>query len=304
MLRILASDGMDKKAVQTLTELGCEVVQQFYEVEELMEQVKNFDVLVVRSATKVREPVIDAALCTGKLRLIIRGGVGVDNIDVQYAMDHGIVVCNTPNASSASVAELAIGHMFAVARFIGIANATMREGKWEKKSYKGTEIAGKTVGLVGMGRIAQETARMARALGMHVMYTNRSGPKKEHEPCVHRDMDALLAKADYVSLHMPAQKGCPPLVNRDFIGKMKDGAVLINTARGSLVDEEALLDALDSGKLSGAGIDVYQEEPCLNQRLIHHPKVSMTPHVGGSTKEAQTRIGEEIVAHIRREFNI
>ncbi len=303
MLRVLAADGMEKGAVKELRGLGFEVVEQFYEPEVLKEQVKEFDVLVVRSATKVREPIIDAALTTKRLRLIIRGGVGVDNIDVAYAREHGIEVCNTPNASSVSVAELAIGHMFSVARFIGIANYTMREGKWEKKAYKGTELTGKTLGLIGIGRIAQETAKRANALGMKVIYTNRSGHKPEYEPYVRYELDELLAASDYVSLHTPGPKGSPPILSEEKLALMKKGAALINTGRGNMVDTSALLDALDEGRLSGYGVDVYAEEPCNDERLLHHPKVSMTPHVGGSTVEAQERIGEEIVAHIRRVFN-
>ena len=304
MLRVLASDGMEKNAVKALQELGCEVVEQFYEPEALMEQVKGYDVLVVRSATKVREPIIDAARQTGRLKLIIRGGVGVDNIDVAYARDNGIEVCNTPEASSASVAELAIGHMFSLARFIGIANVTMRQGIWEKKAYKGTEIAGKTLGLIGIGRIARETGKRAAALGMNVIYTNRSGHQPEYDPYVRYELDELLAKSDYVSLHTPGPKGSPPILSAEKIAMMKDGAILINTGRGNMVDTEAVLDALDSGKLRGYGADVYVEEPCKDERLLTHPKVSMTPHVGGSTVEAQRRIGEEIVAHIRRVFRI
>lgn len=304
MLRVLASDGMEKGAVKTLEALGMEVVQQFYEPDELKEQVKEFDVLVVRSATKVREPIIDSALTTGRLKLIIRGGVGVDNIDVAYAREHGIEVCNTPNASSASVAELAIGHMFAIARFIGIANVTMRQGKWEKKAYKGTEIAGKTLGLIGIGRIARETANRAAALGMNVIYTNRSGHKPEYEPYKRYELEELLSISDYVSLHTPGPKGSPPILDAAQIVRMKPGAVLINTGRGNMVDTNALLDALDSGALRGYGVDVYSEEPCCDERLLHHDKVSMTPHVGGSTVEAQQRIGEEIVAHIKRVFSL
>ncbi|HPY37569.1 MAG TPA: D-2-hydroxyacid dehydrogenase [Clostridia bacterium] len=303
MLRVLAADGMEKGAVKELRELGFEVVEQFYEPEALMEQVKEFDVLVVRSATKVREPIIDAALSTKRLRLIIRGGVGVDNIDVAYAREHGIEVCNTPNASSVSVAELAIGHMFSIARFIGIANYTMREGKWEKKAYKGTELMGKTLGLIGIGRIAQETAKRASALGMKVIYTNRSGHKPEYEPYTRYELDELLALSDYVSLHTPGPKGSPPILSAEKLALMKKGAVLINTGRGNMVDASALLDALDEGRLRGYGVDVYAEEPCTDERLLHHPKVSMTPHVGGSTVEAQERIGAEVVAHIRRVFN-
>ncbi len=302
MLRVLASDGMEKNAVKALQELGCEVVEHFYEPEALMEQVKEYDVLVVRSATKVREPIIDAACETGRLKLIIRGGVGVDNIDVAYARTKGIEVCNTPEASSASVAELAIGHMFALARFIGIANVTMRQGVWEKKAYKGTEVAGKTLGLIGIGRIARETGKRAAALGMNVIYTNRSGHQPEYDPYVRYELDELLEKADFVSLHTPGPKGSPAILSAEKIALMKPGAILINTGRGNMVDVEAVLDALDSGKLRGYGVDVYAEEPCKDERLLSHPKVSMTPHVGGSTVEAQQRIGEEIVAHIRRVF--
>lgn len=302
MIRILASDGMEKGAIGALEALGCEVVCQFYEPAELAEQVKEYDVLVVRSATKVREPIIDAACETGRLKLIIRGGVGVDNIDVAYAKEHGITVCNTPAASSASVAELAIGHMFSVARFIGIANATMRNGKWEKKAYNGTEIAGKTLGLLGFGRIAKEVAKRASALGMNVIYTDVLPHCPANDPYVRYELEEMLPLCDYVSMHIPGPKGTPPVMNADRIAMMKDGAVLINTSRGNMVDTAALLDALDSGKLAGYGADVYEEEPCKDERLLSHDKVSMTPHIGASTKEAQLRIGEEIVAIIRREM--
>ncbi len=301
MVRVLASDGMDRAAVKTLEDAGYEVVQQFFEAEELKEKVKEFDVLVVRSATKVREPVIDAALEAGRLKLIIRGGVGMDNIDVAYAREHGITVSNTPTASSASVAELAIAHMFALARFLYVSNVTMREGKWEKKAYKGIELCGKTLGLIGMGKIAQETASRAKALGMHVIYTNRSGPK-EALPYTWKDLDSLLKASDFVSLHLPAGKDSPALLTAEKIALMKDGAFLINTARGVLVDTDALCDALDSGHLSGAAMDVYVQEPCRDERLLHHPKISLTPHIGASTKEAQKRIGEETVRIIRGMF--
>ena len=293
MYRILSTDGMAKSAVQKLRGLGYEVVEEFYGPEVLAEKVKEFDALVVRSATKVRAPIIDAAASAGRLKIIIRGGVGVDNIDVEHAKAKGIAVANTPNASSASVAELAIAHMLALARFVAIANVTMRGGQWEKKAYKGVELTGKTLGVYGMGRIGKETAKRAEALGMKVIYTGKG--KAEDVSYEMVDANELLKRADFISLHIPAQKGQPPLVNAEFLAKMKDGAYLINTARGTLVDEEALLGALDSGKLAGAGLDVYVEEPSKNERLLHHPKVSMTPHIGGTTKEAQDRIGEEIV---------
>ena len=293
MYRILSTDGIAKSAAQKLRSLGYELVEEFYEPDVLAQKVKEFDALIVRSATKVRAPVIDAAATTGKLKIIIRGGVGVDNIDVDYAKSKGIAVANTPNASSASVAELAITHMLALARFVAIANVTMREGQWEKKAYKGVELTGKTLGVFGMGRIGRETAKRAQALGMKVIYTDRGSANSV--PYERVETDELLAKADFVTFHIPAVKGQPPLVDAKFLAKMKDGAYLINTARGALIDENALCDALDSGKLAGAGLDVYQEEPSKNERLLHHPKVSLTPHIGGTTKEAQDRIGEEIV---------
>lgn len=305
MIRILVTDGMDKKAAAKLESLGCEVVQEFYEPEVLAEKVKNFDVLVVRSATKVREPIIDGALETGRLKLIIRGGIGVDNIDVDYARSKGIEVCNTPTASVHSVAELAIAHIFALSRFIGIANVTMREGKWEKKAYKGIEVAGKTMGIHGFGSIGRETAAIASALGMKVIYYSASGRQSKDERFeAVSSQDELLERADFVSLHRAVKKGEAPLVTKEFLEKMKPGAFLINTSRGSLVDEEALADALEKGVIAGAGLDVYAEEPSKNERLLQNPKVSLTPHIGGSTKEAQARIGEEIVAHIQRVFKI
>jgi D-3-phosphoglycerate dehydrogenase len=302
MIRILASDGIEKQAAAALEKLGCEVVQQFYEPDELNKQVKEFDALVVRSATKVRQPAIDAALETGRLKIVIRGGVGIDNIDAPYAREKGIEVRNTPNASSASVAEIAIGHMFCLARHIHKANVTMREGKWEKKNYDGIELAGKTLGLIGMGRIAKCTANMAKALGMNVIYTNRSGHRPENEPFSYVTLDELLAKSDFISLHIPhADK---PVISASEIAKMKDGVYIINTARGGMVVESDLLDALDSGKVSGAGIDVFAEEPTKNERLYTHPNISMTPHTGAQTAEAQTRIGAEIVSIIQEKFNL
>jgi len=301
MLRILATDGLEASAVKTLEEKGYEVVQQHYEPDQLGKALEDADVLIVRSATKVREPVIDQALAAGRLKMIIRGGVGMDNIDVGYARDKGILVQNTPHASSAAVAELAIAHMLAVSRYLYIANVSMREGKWEKKSYKGVELYGKTLGLVGLGRIGMEVAKRAEALGMRVIYTNRSGPHI-HVLYEWKTLDDLLKESDYVSLHMPAGKGNPPIIDASAIAKMKDGAYLINTARGALVDSTALCDALDSGKLAGAGIDVYPEEPCKDERLLGNPKISMTPHIGASTKEAQKRIGQEIVKLITENF--
>lgn len=301
MVRILVTDGMEKAAIQDLKSSGFEVVEQFYEVEELKQAIKEFDVIVVRSATKVREPIIDAALETGRLKLIIRGGVGVDNIDVEYAKSKGITVANTPNASSASVAELAIGHMFAIARFIHIANHTMRLGKWDKKHYEGIELAGKTLGLIGYGRISKETAKRAKALGMKVVYTNRSGDQNDPD-FKYVTMDELLAMSDFISLHIPGSKDKKPVIGEPEFAKMKDGVRIVNTARGGVVCEDALIKALESGKVAAAALDVFAEEPTKNEAIYTHPKISLTPHIGASSIEAQERIGEEIVSIIKNHF--
>ena len=302
-MRILASDGIDKSAVAALTQQGHEVVQEFYEPDALAEKVKEFDVLVVRSATKVRKPIIDSACEAGKLKLIIRGGVGIDNIDHVYAEEKGIKVMNTPKASSDTVAALALAHMFSVARFIYIAGHTMREGKWEKKTYKGIELGGKTLGIIGYGRIGQALGRRAQALGMTVLaYDIYKIPELENENMQYVEMEELLANSDFISLHTPSIDG-KPFINADTISKMKDGVVIINTSRGNNVDEKALLDAINSGKVFGAGLDVFAEEPPKNVELYSHPKVSCTPHIGASTNEAQKRIGAEIVDIIEKFFN-
>ena len=302
-MRILASDGMEKNAVAALQAQGHEVVEQFYEPAELAEQVKNFDVLVVRSATKVREPIIDAALETGKLRLIIRGGVGIDNIDHKYAEEKGIAVRNTPRASSDAVAELALAHMLSCARFVSHAGHSMREGKWEKKAYaKGIEVGGKTLGVIGYGRIGQSLGRMAQALGMKVLAFDIYHVEGiENENMKYVEMDELFAKSDFISIHTPAIDG-KPLINADTIAKMKDGVNIINTSRGANIDEAALLEALNSGKVRSAGLDVWAEEPSKNDALYNHPMVSCTPHIGASTVEAQKRIGAEIVDIIGKFF--
>ncbi len=302
MVRVLATDGMAKSAVDELKAKGYEVIEQHYEPDELCEAIKDVDVIVVRSATKVREPIIDAAAEAGRLKMIIRGGVGVDNIDVKYAQDKGIEVRNTPAASSASVAELTLGHMFSLARFIGIANYTMREGKWEKKAYKGTELAGKTLGLIGMGRIARELAKRAEAIGMKIMYFDIFEIPGLPESYVKSTKEDILKEADYVSLHIPMPEDKKPVISAADLASMKPTAYILNLARGGLIDEDDLCDALDNGVIAGAALDVYPSEPATNERVLSNPKISLTPHIGGSTKEAQDRIGGEICKHIYDKF--
>ena len=298
-MRILVTDGMDKKAMATLRDMGHEVVEQFYEPDQLGAALKDFDAVVVRSKTKVRANHIDEA-AQGKLKLIIRGGVGVDNIDVAYAESKGITVKNTPRASSRSVAELALAHMLSCARFVSHAGFTMRNGAWEKKTYgKGMELGGKTLGVIGYGRIGGCLGEMCKALGMTVIAYGA-----HHEPgTTTRDgvpyvtLDELLERSDFISVHAPAADG--PIINAETIAKMKDGVVIINTSRGANLDEAALLEALDSGKVRAAGLDVWAAEPSPNAALYGHPHVSCTPHIGAQTAEAQARIGQEIVEIIK-----
>ncbi len=300
-MKILANDGMDKAAAEELVALGHQVDLEHYEGDALVEQLKNTDVIIIRSATKIREELIDKVAGT-QLKLIVRAGVGIDNIDHEHAKEKGIAVRNTPNASSAAVAELALAHMFAVSRFIGVSNATMRAGEGNKKQYKGIELSGKTLGIIGMGRIGAELARRAAALGMTVLYTKRSGASSDYADYEYTDLDGLLSRSDVVSIHTPFDKQAGAVLGKAELDKMKSGAVLINTARGGVVAEDALLEALESGKLFGAGIDVYAEEPTKNEKLLNHPRVSVTPHIGAQTKEAQARIGKETVTVIKDYF--
>lgn len=296
MYRILASDGLQEKAIKNLIELGFEVENKHYDKEVLGEVLKDFDVLVVRSATKVTKEVIEATK-GGNLKLVVRAGVGIDNIDVAAAKEAGIEVRNTPNASSDSVAELALAHMFAVARFVGTSNHTMRNGEWNKKKYEGVEISGKTLGIIGMGRIGRALANKATALGMTVVYNDMFG-NQDDLAYDFLELNDLLKVSDFISLHVPYDKNSGALIGQEQLNIMKDGSYIINCARGKVVDEAALLEALNSGKIAGAGIDVFEVEPNTNETLVNHPRVSCTPHIGASTLEAQDRIGDEVVSVI------
>lgn len=302
MLKILANDGMDKSAVDELIAMGHQVDTTHYDGDALINELKDSDVVVIRSATKLRKDLIDQVKGS-RLKLMIRAGVGIDNIDHVYATENGFTVKNTPNSSSAAVAELAIGHMFSLARFIHVANVTMRNGEWNKSKYTGVELNGKTLGLIGMGRISHEVAVRARALGMKVVYTNRRGKLAEYPDFEYMPMNDLLKVSDFISLHIPFDKNVGATLKKEQFDMMKDGVYIINTARGGVVCENDLLDALNSGKVAGAGIDVFEEEPTKNMTLINHPKVSCTPHIGASTGEAQERIGDETIAVIKAHFN-
>ncbi|QVK20651.1 D-2-hydroxyacid dehydrogenase [Mycoplasmatota bacterium] len=295
---ILANDGIAANAKLELEKLGYVVDTNHYEGEELEKRIQEVECIIIRSATKIRESLIDKAVGS-KLRLMIRAGVGLDNIDVKYAESKGFIVRNTPSASSAAVAELAIGHMFSLARYIYISNVTMRNGEWNKKAYKGIELAGKTLGLVGFGRISREVAKRALALGMDVIYFDISGESSLVPECKFVDLDELYANSDFISLHIPFIKEVGTVIGDNEFQKMKDGVYLVDTARGKVVSEDALIRALDSGKVAAAALDVFEEEPTRNEAIYTHPKISLTPHIGASTSEAQDRIGIETINIIK-----
>lgn len=294
-MKVLVTDGMDASAVAKLREDGHEVVEQFYEPDELGAKLKEFDAVIIRSATKIGKQQIDDCK-GGNLKLIVRAGVGIDNIDSAYAKENGIEVKNTPRASSNAVAELAISLLFSCARNISIAGHTMRENKWEKKAYsKGFELEGKTLGVVGYGRIGQMVGKKGQGLGMNVLsYVHRNKPEGcECETMHFVSKDEMFAQADIICLCAPSTEG--EIITKESIATMKDGVVIINVSRGANVNEEALLEALNSGKVRAAGLDVWLSEKDPNWALAQHPNVSCTPHIGAGTSEAQKRIGLELV---------
>ncbi|EOU1912889.1 3-phosphoglycerate dehydrogenase [Clostridium perfringens] len=299
MLRILLNDGLDKKAISNLEMLGFDVDTNHYDIEDLKEKIKEVDCIVIRSATKITRELIDEAIKGGNLKLIIRGGVGLDNIDVQYAEQNGIKVRNTPNASSSSVAEIILAHMFSLARFLNQSNITMKAGLWKKKDYVGVELEGKTLGIIGMGRIGSELAKKCISLGMKIIYFDMVDIKNIDNNYRKVEFDELLRESDFISINISGTKS---IIGSEELKKVKKGVFIINTSRGKALDEEAIITSLNDGTLGGVGLDVFLEEPSKNLELINHPKVSLTPHIGASTKEAQMKIGEEVINIIKEEM--
>jgi len=311
-MKVLANDGLDQSGIDGLQKAGFEVITTKVPQEELINYINENQVrtLLVRSATKVRKDIIDAC---PSLKIIGRGGVGMDNIDVEYAREKGINVINTPAASSASVAELVFAHLFSGCRFLTDSNRKMPvEGDSKfaelKKAYtKGVELRGKTIGIIGFGRIGQEVAKMALGLGMRVLAVDNfaekvnlkveffNGQSVDFEIKT-QSKEEVLKEADFVTLHVPAQKEF--VIGQKEFNLMKNGAALVNCARGGVVDEEALIKALDSGKLAFAGLDVFINEPTPAKNVLSHPKISLTPHTGASTNEAQDRIGISLAEQI------
>lgn len=286
-MKILANDGLDERVAELLCCNGFSIDCKHYSREELLESIQEYDLLIVRSATEVDKKLINRA---SKLKLIIRAGVGIDNIDVKYAEKKGIMVKNTPNASSNSVAELVLGHMLGLSRYITISNVTMREGYWNKNTYTGIELSGKTLGIIGFGRIGRSLAQKAEALGMDIIFYDKYVTEDEHFK--YKSLEEVLRNSDFISLHTPASN--KPLIGKKEFDMMKDGVFIINAARGGIIDEKELLNALNSNKVAGAGLDVFKKEPEPNLELCNHPKVSCTPHIGAATEEAQIRINQEI----------
>ena len=299
MLRILLNDGLDKKAISNLELLGFDVDTNHYDIEDLKEKIKKIDCIVIRSATKIRRELIDEAIKGGNLKLIIRGGVGLDNIDVKYAEQNGIKVRNTPNASSSSVAEIILAHMFSLARFLNQSNITMKAGLWKKKDYVGVELEGKTLGIIGMGRIGSELAKKGTSLGMKIIYFDLMDIKNIDNNYRKVEFDELLRESDFISINISGTKS---IIGSEELKKVKKGVFIINTSRGKALDEDAIITSLNDGTLGGVGLDVFLEEPSKNLELINHPKVSLTPHIGASTKEAQMKIGEEVINIIKEEM--
>lgn len=309
MIKILANDGIHPDALTLLGEAGYEVDTEKVPQEDLIKVLPDYDVIIVRSATKVRKDLIDAC---PKLKIIARGGVGLDNIDYEYAQSKGIAVMNTPAASSSSVAELAFAHIFSLARFLNRSNRELSGGTFKKlkeEFSEGRQLRGKTLGIIGFGRIGQEVARIGLALGMNVkpvdliveeadiniqLFNMDAVKLSVHVPTF--DMEEVLTTSDYLTLHVPASNGA--LLGKNEIAKMKQGSIIINTSRGGIVDEEALLEALESGHIGGAGIDVFENEPNPRPALLNHPRISVTPHIGASTIEAQAYIGLELADRI------
>ena len=311
-MRILANDGIHPSGKEQLEKAGFIVDTQKIEQDDLKDGLKHYHVILVRSATKVTADIIDA---NPQLKIIGRAGVGLDNIDLKAAENSGVKVINTPAASSRSVAELAFGHMLNLARFVHLSNREMPENgttdfKKLKKNYSaGTELYGKNLGIIGLGRIGREAARIGLGLGMTVLPVDPFVNKSEIDVDIYSgnlqkikvsldtvELDDMLTNADFITIHVPSTK--EPIIGAEQFKKLKKGVILINSSRGGAISEDLLLEGLENGSVAGAGLDVFVGEPKPRAELVNHPRISVTPHIGASTSEAQRRIGEELADQI------
>lgn len=315
MIKILANDGIHPDGKTLLEEAGYQVDTDKVPQEKLAEVLPAYDVVIVRSATKIRKDLIDQC---PNLKIIARAGVGLDNVDYEYATGKGLTVFNTPAASSKAVAELAFTHMFNLARLVHQSNYQMRAANADfkklKKNYSsGVQLRGKTLAIVGFGRIGQEVARIGLALGMRVLPTDPMVDQADIDITLYEpdnlslkvtvetvDWEEAITKADFITFHVPGIG--KPLLGKEEFARMKNNAIVINTARGGIIEEQALVNALNEGQIAGAGLDVFENEPTPMRALLEHPKVSITPHIGASTIEAQANIGLELADKILAYF--
>jgi D-3-phosphoglycerate dehydrogenase len=322
MIKILANDGISAAGKQQLEAAGFLVVTENVPQEQLIDDINNkqYDVLLVRSATKIRKDIIDAC---PSLKLLGRGGVGMDNIDVDYARSKGLTVVNTPASSSQSVAELVIGQLFSISRMtfdserkMPSANTKEAFNELKKKYGKGVELRGKTLGIIGFGRIGKSIAQYAIGCGMNVIANDGFAQKSSEDITIdianqkitvsvnYVSKDDLLAQSDYISINVPMPEDGKAVIGAHEFSLMKNNVRIVNAARGGVIDEAALLDALSNGKVAAAALDVFENEPVVNSAILSHPKIALTPHVGAATNEAQDRIGGEladiIIAHFKK----
>jgi D-3-phosphoglycerate dehydrogenase len=295
--KILLTDGLEQNGQDILRAAAQVDNRAGISADDLLKVVGEYDALIVRGRTKVTAAVFDAA---PRLKVVGRAGVGVDNIDLNAAKAHNVIVVNSPTATTIAVAELTLGLMLAVVREIPRADATMKAGQWIKKELEGRELWRKTLGVIGFGRIGTEVARRAKAFDMEILAYDPLLPAEAirlrgGEPV---SLDELLRRADMITLHVPLDENTRNLLNAEAFAKMKDGVYIICAARGGVIDEEALLQALNSGKVAGAGLDVFATEPPGATALVTHPKVVCTPHIGAQTVEAQTRAAEDIATEV------
>ncbi len=301
--RILIADGLEANGQAILGQAALVDDLNGISAEELVNRVSGYDALLVRSRTKVTRAVLEAA---ARLKVVGRAGVGVDNIDLAAAREHGVMVVNAPQSTSLAVAELALGMMLSLARLLPLADRTMKAGEWQKNKLKGSELNGKTLGIVGMGRIGETLGRMASALGMHITghdpyLSPEALQAKGAAPAA--SLEDLYAQADYISYHVPLTPETRGSVGADAFARMKPGVRIICTARGGVINEQALLDALENGQVAGAALDVFNQEPPGLTPLVAHPRVLATPHIGAQTEEAQTRAAEDIATEILAALN-
>ena len=296
-MKILITDGMAEEAVDMFKKAGHEVVLDEASPERLLEIIGEYDALCVRSRTKVRKEAIDRAV---RLKVIGRAGIGVDNIDIDYAREKGIKVVNAPTGSTLSVAELTMGHMIALARGIVQGTQGIREGKWLKKQLKGRELAGKTLGIIGCGRIGREVAKRAQAFGRTIIGCDPYFPKEAAEKARIEltDMDHLLRNADFITIHANLTPENYHMINRAAFEKMKKSAYIINCARGGIIDENDLYHALKEGKIAGAALDTFENEPPGETPLAELDNVIFTPHIGANTVEAQVKAGTIVAEQV------